>query len=443
MSKIWIVWALSCALLPTPSLPLPSHSRRVAVSSFILPLRRASEPYPSRKRYGSSPTASRRPLTTTNSFNAALEGLLGVLDKRPQSAPSVSFPLPPVERPEKGRSYFALLWKPYLTGRATQRRQVQENVWVFEQRLGFLNVSEITRMTAIRTQTGGLFIYAPVAPTGECVSLLEDLNFPVEHFVLPCPALEHKIFFSDFVGRYPDAKVWVSPGQFSFPLNVSATPFRVDGVLFDDPQTKQELQKKGAPFGSSSDFEFDFASFFSKTDIGAAAEVAVLWKGLGGTARGLKRGKGTLLVADSVAFVDTRQRDEKRLAETLQVLFLTAPKRVSSSGFFFPPLPPEYGFCLDSVWVPPTVREWILKLNPTVGLAWVDRVASMSFDRIIACHFDADGHALRAGGRDFSKAFDFLRFPGSDEAERTLPKGVAPVIQNFGETLQKKLGPQN
>jgi hypothetical protein len=43
---------------------------------------------------------------------------------------------------------------------------------------------------------GGLFVYAPVAATRECLALLQpliDAHGPVKHIVLPAVAVEHKV----------------------------------------------------------------------------------------------------------------------------------------------------------------------------------------------------------------------------------------------------------
>lgn len=100
----------------------------------------------------------------------------------------------------------------------------------------------------IKLKSGGLWIYSPIAPTRyclgmqlilaaqllaqmqsvnnaaqmahssglpsgcrECVSLLEELDAPVEHIVLGTHAYEHKIFVPPFQRRFPSAQVYVTP----------------------------------------------------------------------------------------------------------------------------------------------------------------------------------------------------------------------------------------
>jgi hypothetical protein len=86
-------------------------------------------------------------------------------------------------------------------------------MWVFEQpqSLGFSNVTTNVRMVVIKLASGGLWVHAPVAPTPECLRLLNELDAPVECIVLPTFAYEHKIFVGPFSRRFPQAKVYVAP----------------------------------------------------------------------------------------------------------------------------------------------------------------------------------------------------------------------------------------
>ena len=56
-------------------------------------------------------------------------------------------------------------------------------------------------------------VHAPIAPTDECIALLNELNAPVEHIVLPTTLFEHKIFVGPFQRRFPDATVFIAPDQ--------------------------------------------------------------------------------------------------------------------------------------------------------------------------------------------------------------------------------------
>eukprot|EP00887_Chlorella_sp_A99_P001546 scaffold8.g1546.t1 len=126
-----------------------------------------------------------------------------------------------------GRGYFNVTGYPFplgpLTERKTIRREIDKGrIWVFEQpqSLGFSNVTTVVRMVVIKLDSGGLWVHAPVAPTTECLRLVRELNAPVEHIILPTFAYEHKIFVGPFSRRFPKAKVYVAPSQWSWPINL-------------------------------------------------------------------------------------------------------------------------------------------------------------------------------------------------------------------------------
>lgn len=93
-------------------------------------------------------------------------------------------------------------------------------VWTFDQLQGILYVIVPVRMTIVKlenTPGGGLLVYAPVAPTGECLSMvraLEAQHGPVRHIVLGTLGLEHKVFAGPFAQRFPESRVWYTPGQY-------------------------------------------------------------------------------------------------------------------------------------------------------------------------------------------------------------------------------------
>jgi hypothetical protein len=116
-------------------------------------------------------------------------------------------------------------------------------------------------MTVIRlASTGGLWVHAPVAPTAECVRLLRELGAPIEHIVLPTFAYEHKVFVGPFSRRFPKAKVWVAPAQWSFPLNLPPQFFgifpagelcdfseaRAEGAVADEDDDEDFMEEEGA-----------------------------------------------------------------------------------------------------------------------------------------------------------------------------------------------------
>jgi Domain of unknown function (DUF4336) len=70
----------------------------------------------------------------------------------------------------------------------------------------------------------------------ECLRLLAELNLPVEYIILPTFAYEHKVFVGPFSRRFPKARVYVAPRQWSWPLNLPLSFFGIfpAGVLSND-----------------------------------------------------------------------------------------------------------------------------------------------------------------------------------------------------------------
>ena len=132
--------------------------------------------------------------------------------------------LPTAARADIGPDSQYNLWPalpvaPY-SRRKTIRRQIKDDVWVFDQIIGIYYVHVPIRMTVIRGETG-LLVYAPVAPTKECLSLLEELiqqYGPVQTIILPSVAVEHKVLAGPFARKFPDASFYVVDQQYSFPL---------------------------------------------------------------------------------------------------------------------------------------------------------------------------------------------------------------------------------
>ena len=91
-----------------------------------------------------------------------------------------------------------------------------------------VNINVPVRQTVIRLREGGLWVHNPVAPTGECLRMMRDLEAehgPVKHIVLGTLSLEHKALAGPFSKSFPGATVWVQPGQYSFPLPLPLAAF--------------------------------------------------------------------------------------------------------------------------------------------------------------------------------------------------------------------------
>ncbi|MEB3263292.1 MAG: DUF4336 domain-containing protein [Synechococcus sp.] len=113
----------------------------------------------------------------------------------------------------------------YPYGRRTTlvRELIKDQVWGFEQLQGVYYVAVPIRMTVLRLQHG-LLLYAPVAATRQVKRALAELEErwgPVRTIVLPTSSgLEHKLPLPALARAFPQAEVWVSERQWSFPLSL-------------------------------------------------------------------------------------------------------------------------------------------------------------------------------------------------------------------------------
>jgi hypothetical protein len=114
-------------------------------------------------------------------------------------------------------------------------------VWSFEQLQGIYYVAVPIRLTVVKVP-GGLMLINPLPPTAElCAGIraLEAHHGPVLTIVLPTASgLEHKLPLAPLARAFPDATLWVCPGQWSFPLplplSLLGVPARRTRVLIDD-----------------------------------------------------------------------------------------------------------------------------------------------------------------------------------------------------------------
>ena len=113
---------------------------------------------------------------------------------------------------------------PYSKRRTIRQEVIKDTIWTFDQLQGIFYVVVPIRMTVIKLESGGLLVYAPVAPTGECIHLVEELveqHGDVKYIILPTiSGLEHKNCVGPFARQFPQSQVYVAPHQWSFPLNL-------------------------------------------------------------------------------------------------------------------------------------------------------------------------------------------------------------------------------
>ncbi len=139
--------------------------------------------------------------------------------------------------------WFTLPIYPYGQRRTLRREVVRDRLWTFDQLQGIFYVVVPIRMTVVKLDAGGLLVYAPIAPTGECLALLNELvaaHGPVRYIIHPTVSgLEHKVFVGPFARACPQAQVYIAPQQWSFPLNLPLSWLGLPGdrthVIPDEP----------------------------------------------------------------------------------------------------------------------------------------------------------------------------------------------------------------
>ena len=130
---------------------------------------------------------------------------------------------------------------PYGRRRTIFKELIPNQVWGFEQLQGIYYVAVPVRLTVVKV-SGGLMLINPLPPTKELIFNLEKLqkvHGPVITIVLPTASgLEHKISLPALSRAFPKAKLWICPGQWSFPIKLPldwiGIPSRRTSVLFAD-----------------------------------------------------------------------------------------------------------------------------------------------------------------------------------------------------------------
>lgn len=370
---------------------------------------------------------------------------------------------------------------PYGRRRTLRQEVVKDTIWTFDQVQGILYTVVPIRMTVVKLDAGGLLVYAPVAPTKECVRLVKELvaqHGDVMYIILPTSSgLEHKVFVGPFARRFPNAQVFVAPHQWSFPLNLPLSwlgfPWRRTQVLPED--------SADSPFAP----EFDYVLLDINLGRGSFGEVALFHK----------RSR-TLLVIDSVLSVPEDPPAIVQL-DPYPLLFHARDsaldvvedspanrrkgwQRISLFAIYFRPSALEmvklgqvfrdalkapnhsrkayfglFPFRWKDSWkqsfdalrgggrlfVAPILQTLILNQAPRQVINWANKVANWDFQRIISCHFDSP---VDASAYQFRQAFSFLenKPPVSEYLFGTktqpLPKEDFEFIKEIEEKLLKQ-----
>ena len=362
---------------------------------------------------------------------------------------------------------------PYGQRRTLRREVMADQVWTFDQMQGIFYVVVPIRMTVVRLVSGGLLVYAPIAPTPECIRLvneLEAVHGEVKYIILPTvTGLEHKVFVGPFARKFPAAQVYAARHQWSFPLNLPLS------WLGFPPRRTHWLPDNSAdaPFGD----EFDYRVLGPlDLGIGPFSEVALL-----------HRASKTLLVTDSVVSIPAEppaivQLDGYPLLFHAKDSASDAPadtaenrrkgwQRIALFAFYFRPdalKDPQWGqvlrqrkqaadrskrayfglylFDWEPTWqqaferlsdqgrllVAPVLQSLIFNRGTQTVLDWAAAVAELPFEYVIPCHLDAP---IRADGATFRQSFAFL------EPEHHCARGGDLPEADFGllKTISRRL----
>jgi hypothetical protein len=375
------------------------------------------------------------------------------------------------------RFWFTVPLYPYDRRQTLRTEVVKDMIWTFDQLHGILYTIVPIRMTVVKLAAGGLFVYAPVAPTPQCIDLVKELVAEygeIKYIVLPTSSgLEHKVFVGPFARCFPQAQVFVAPNQWSYPVNL---PLSWLGFPAKRTQILPE-QSVEAPFAN----EFDYRVLDFNLGRGSFAEVAVF------------HGRShTLLVTDAILSVPeeppaivqldpypllfhardsalegmednavNRRKGWQRTAlfaiyfrpSVLERLGLgqtlrnacNAPNRSRKAYFGLFPFrwKDTWKQSFDALrgggrpFVAPILQTLIFSQAPRQVLDWADQIARWDFQQIIPCHFDAP---IPADPHQFRQAFACLKKElavgqGLSNGNQTLPEQDFEFIRQLEANL--------
>uniref|UniRef100_A0A7S1ZID2 DUF4336 domain-containing protein n=1 Tax=Trieres chinensis TaxID=1514140 RepID=A0A7S1ZID2_TRICV len=359
---------------------------------------------------------------------------------------------------------------PYKTKKTLETTVVPGEVWTYDQKFGILNVQVPVRSVVIKLRGGGLFVYNPVAATPEFVGMvkaLEKEHGPVKHIVLGTVAIEHKVYAGVFAQKFGAAKVWLQPGQYSFPSNLP------DAFLGFPAGRTYPMPRSAADAPEEWNDNFDFKTFGPLISRDGAFGETVFFH----------RDTKTLLVTDTVVEVTDEvpaifDSDPNPLLyharDTVTDVLEDTPevrkrgwKRVVLFGLFFQPsaiqikdvdtalkerrkdINPDFAGIYPWDWVgeddasfkaltggllvAPILQKLILNRNPVEVLDFADAVSRWPIERIIPAHLKND---LKYTGRDYREAFGFLEQTGMKPG---LPKPLEADLQTLTDANENLL----
>jgi len=387
----------------------------------------------------SSKFLSRRDILTGAAIFTAYTSTISNASEKRQGDYKLRFPT--LFAPIYGEAYRKTIKRSLLV----QNDDNNTTIWAMEQNLELGPLQTPLRCVVIRLKNNSLWVHSPIAPTEEFFELVESCGDKVAHVVVPTYALEHKVFVKDALQRWPDAELWISPGQFSYPINVSEEFVfgkTVSGVL--DAESHSLI-----PWSD----EIEYATLAGGTfNIGGKSTT------LFETAFFHKASK-SLIVTDSLAripktvpplndpenllLISKRSTSDPMPNDTPTARLIGWEKTALLVSYFFPEHeefdPNKMGVVTwTEGWhdnfnalagrlvVPPVVRTLLYSQNPSKVGEWVDEVVERwEFDQIVPAHFDAP---ITATPRDFSNAFLFLKDDTLDAfPEKDLARGLKTI----------------
>lgn len=280
------------------------------------------------------------------------------------------------------------IWPPKPFKETTRSELVQGSIWGLEQVIAFFTVSANIRMTVVRLQDGTLWVCSPISPTRQCLQLLDELG-RVAHLVVPGTALEHKASLAEFARIYPQASVWVSPGQNTSPFDPSLGP-RIDGVLGQgsSPPWEQEIEYKVFYVGPPA-------------TAGTYAETAFF-----------HRKSKTLLITDAVLKVPSTPPPV-----LASYGYEGTPEELSVQQWYYKFIAFNFlamrgsdeadfkALCQPPGIVSPILRFTLYPICQQQAAVWVKSVAEWQFERVVAAHLQSP---FQLSPSEFLDAFGFL-----------------------------------
>ncbi|KAL3945020.1 MAG: hypothetical protein SGBAC_000877 [Bacillariaceae sp.] len=356
----------------------------------------------------------------------------------------------------------------YKEKKTLLKEVVPGKIWTLDQKFGILDVQVPLRMTVVKLSTGGLFVYNPVAATPECLDLLNDIikeNGPIRHIVVGSVALEHKVYAGVMAQKFPKAEVWLTPGQYSFPIDLP------DAFLgYPLSRTKDIPKPEDAPDEWKKDFDFLTLGPLISRD-GAFGETVFRHKDT-----------KTLIVTDTVLEVTEEVPEICELdptpllyhaRDTVSQVVENTPevrklgwRRIALFGLFFTPSAIDikdadvalkerrpdinsefigiypwdwvrddkasFDALTGGLLVAPILQTLILNRNPVEVLDFADAVSKWDIERIIPAHFMND---LKYNGADFKKAYTFLENGGEPKGQPKPLAGDLQLLKDAEQTL--------